>query len=94
MPIFEELGKLFLHYKNPNIITISNNQRKPAPKVNYLATVYNGVDLNEFEFCDKPNDYFLFVSDVGFNFIFYLFFIVEVRGITKNYSTALYFHKD
>ena len=65
LPIFEELGKLLSHYKNPNIITISNNQRKPAPKVNYLATVYNGVDLNEFEFCDKPKDYFLFVSAIG-----------------------------
>ncbi len=65
LPIFEELGKLFSHYKNPNIITISNSQRKPAPKVNYLTTVYNGVDLNEFEFCEKPKDYFLFVSAIG-----------------------------
>ncbi len=65
LPIFEELGKFLLVYKNPNIITISNNQRKPAPKVNYLANVYNGVDLKEFEFCEKPKDYFLFISAIG-----------------------------
>lgn len=65
LPIFEELGGLLSSYKKTNIITISNNQRTPAPKINYLATVYNGVDLKEFEFCQKPKDYFLFIGALG-----------------------------
>jgi len=65
LPIFKELGELLLKYKSPNIVTISDNQRKVAPRINYLATVYNGVDLNEFRFCQKPKDYFLYVGAIG-----------------------------
>ena len=65
LPIFKELGELLLRYKNPNIVTVSNNQRKPAPKVNYLGTIYNGVDLKEFRFSNNPKDYFLFAGALG-----------------------------
>ena len=65
LPIFRELGELLLKYKTPNIITISNDQRKIAPRVNYLATVYNGADLNEFDFGQEPKDYFLYVGAIG-----------------------------
>jgi len=65
LPIFKELGELLLRYKNPNIVTVSNNQRKPAPKVNYLSTIYNGVDLKEFRFSNNPKDYFLFAGALG-----------------------------
>lgn len=65
LPIFKELGELLLKYKTTNVITISNNQRTSAPKVNYLATVYNGADLDEFPFNQKPKDYFLYVGAIG-----------------------------
>jgi len=65
LPIFKEVADVLASYKNPNIITISNNQRKGFPKVNYLATVYNGTNMDEFEFCNKPKDYFLFMGALG-----------------------------
>lgn len=51
------------------LISLSNAQRKPAPKLNYIATVYNGLDLKNFQFNEKPGDYFLtagrFVPEKG-----------------------------
>lgn len=65
LPIFEEVADVLRMFENPNVITISSAQRKPAPDVNYLATVYNGVNLAEFPFNPKPNDYFLFMGAMG-----------------------------
>lgn len=65
LPIFKEVADVLTSYKKPNIITISNNQRKGFSNINYLATVYNGIDLSEFEFCEKPKDYFLFIGALG-----------------------------
>jgi len=65
LPIFNEVGEVLKLFKSPNIITISNNQRKPVPKVKYLATVYNGINISEFKFDDKPEDYFLFIGAMG-----------------------------
>lgn len=41
------------------LISISNNQRKSLPKLNYLATIYNGIDLKNFNFNEKPKNYFI-----------------------------------
>jgi len=65
LPIFKEIAEVFASYKKPNLVTISNSQRKDFPKINYLATVYNGIDLSEFEFSKTPKDYFLFMGALG-----------------------------
>lgn len=65
LPIFEELGKFLASFKKPNIIAISNNQRESAPNVNFLAIIYNGADLAEFEFSPENKDYFLFMGAIG-----------------------------
>ncbi len=65
LPIFKEIANILASYKKPNIITISNNQRKGFANINYLGTVYNGINLSEFEFCEKPKDYFLFMGALG-----------------------------
>jgi len=62
LPIFKEIADVLASYKKPNVITISNNQRKGFTNINYLGTVYNGVNLSEFEFCEKPKDYFLYMG--------------------------------
>ena len=49
-------------FKNLPYISISNSQRRPF-KLNYAATVYNGIDINLFDFNDKPKgDYFAFLA--------------------------------
>ncbi|KKR88258.1 MAG: hypothetical protein A2423_02575 [Candidatus Levybacteria bacterium RIFOXYC1_FULL_40_10] len=62
--LFPELADLFAMYKTP-IITISDFQRKGFEKLNYLATVYNGVDTLKYAFNDKPSDYLLMVGSIG-----------------------------
>ena len=65
LPIFKEVADVLASYKKPNVVTISNNQRKNFKNVDYLATVYNGINLSEFNFCEKPKDYFLFMGALG-----------------------------
>jgi len=62
LPIFKEVADVLSNYKN--IVTISNNQRKGF-KLNYLKTVYNGINVKEFQFSNKPKDYFLFMGAIG-----------------------------
>ena len=65
LPIFKEVADVLASYKKPNIVTISNNQRKNFKNVHYLATVYNGINLSEFKFNEKSKDYFLFMGALG-----------------------------
>lgn len=48
---------------NSKLISISNNQRKDAPQLNYIATIYNGTDTNLFPFNPNPKDYLLFLGE-------------------------------
>lgn len=49
-------------YKDLPFISISNSQRKNAPDLNYVATIYNGVDLKELTYVDKSGDYLAFLG--------------------------------
>ena len=63
-PIFEWRGEIFKMFSSPNqhLVSISDAQRKPAPELNYISTVYNGIDLGIFPFYEKSEDYFVFVG--------------------------------
>lgn len=66
LPLFDEVIDVLSQFKKTNYISISNNQRKPAHnRVNFLSTVYNGLDLSEFEFNATPGDYFVFMGAMG-----------------------------
>ena len=45
-------------------ISISDQQRKAVPWLNYAATIYNGVDLKKFKFNPSPKNYFLSVGRI------------------------------
>lgn len=62
--LFPELAKTFQKF-NARIITISNAQRRDFPNLNYLATVYNCVDMEKFAFNPTPQDYFLMMGSIG-----------------------------
>lgn len=58
-----ENNKAMLEYlDNINYVTISNAQAKPAPKLNWIGTVYNGLDMENYPFSDKAGKYLLFVG--------------------------------
>lgn len=45
-----------------NYVSISNADRNP--ELNYMATVYNGLDTRDFEFYEKPEDYLLYFGRI------------------------------
>ncbi len=49
---------------NQHFISISDNQRRGAPDLNYTATVYNGVDTTLFRQNNPHEDYLLFVGRI------------------------------
>lgn len=53
---------IFKAYKDLPYISISNNQRKQLPELNYVATIYNGTDTKLYSFNPKPKDYLLFMG--------------------------------
>ena len=43
-------------------VSISNSDR--SPELDYIATVYNGININEFIFGPEPEDYLLFFGRI------------------------------
>lgn len=47
-------GKVFRHHHNQNYVSISESQR--LLNINYVATVYNGISVEQFPFYEKPQE--------------------------------------
>ena len=47
---------------NTHYVSISNSNRHP--ELIYAATVYNGININAFTLCEKPQDYLLFFGRI------------------------------
>lgn len=58
--------ELFEQYQtsNQHFVSISINQRRDAPDLNYLANIYNGIDLHGFSFSGETEDYLLYVGRI------------------------------
>jgi glycosyltransferase involved in cell wall biosynthesis len=52
-------------FSGASYVSISNAQREPFPKLNYVATVYNGIDLKAFNFVDRPGEYLAFLGRIS-----------------------------
>jgi glycosyltransferase involved in cell wall biosynthesis len=48
--------KLFTHARRQPFVSISNAQREPRLNLNCVATVYNGIDANRYEFYAQPDN--------------------------------------
>jgi glycosyltransferase involved in cell wall biosynthesis len=53
-----------LHQDVP-YISISDSQRRHGPHLNYSGTVYNGIQVERFEFNDQPEDYLAFLGRIS-----------------------------
>ncbi|PIS15540.1 hypothetical protein COT62_03130 [Candidatus Roizmanbacteria bacterium CG09_land_8_20_14_0_10_41_9] len=49
---FPYQNAVYLDHKDQAHVSISNNQRIDLPDLNYVATIYNGIDLHLFPFVD------------------------------------------
>lgn len=45
-----------------NYISISNNQRRPMPRLNFISTIYHGIQINKFSFNSKKGEYVAFLG--------------------------------
>lgn len=61
-PDFEPISKIA---KDSNYVSISNSQRKLAPYLNYVATVYHGIKTSDFDFNPNSGDYLLFLATMS-----------------------------
>jgi len=60
-----ELKVMYDLYPQAPLVSISNSQRAPIPKANWIATVYNGIPLNHYSLREKPGDYLAFLGRVS-----------------------------
>jgi len=59
----QKILAVYKEYNDNNAyVSISNSDR--SPKLDYIATVYNGINTNEFSFCPVPKDYLLFFGRI------------------------------
>jgi len=53
----QKIMPVYYKYKNSYFVSISDSDRVEG--LNYLATIYNGINLSEFNFSNDPGDYLL-----------------------------------
>lgn len=63
-PIYPWRAKIIkqLQTKNQYFVSISNAQRKSAPDLNWIKTVYNGLELEDFPFSKKAENHCLLLG--------------------------------
>ena len=52
----------YSRFKQANYISISDNQRKAMPDLNWVKTIYNGIDINKFSLKQSKGEYFSFLG--------------------------------
>jgi glycosyltransferase involved in cell wall biosynthesis len=65
LPITEPITEFYQKYPKAYFTSVSDNQRLNIEGVNFIGTVYNGVDKKEFPFKRADGDYFLFFGRMG-----------------------------
>ncbi|HEV7665318.1 MAG TPA: glycosyltransferase family 4 protein [Chloroflexota bacterium] len=60
-----ELQPVFDEYREVPLVSISNAQRQPIPDANWMATVYHGIDLEDFTFSPQPGRYLAFLGRIS-----------------------------
>lgn len=61
----QEKRMVLARFKHHNFVSISDNQRGGMPDLNYVSTVYNGLDPEEYHYVEKPEgDYLLWVGRI------------------------------
>ncbi len=60
-----ELGEVFADFPEVRLVSISDAQRAPVPSANWLATVYNGIDVRNFTLRERPGNYLAFLGRIS-----------------------------
>ena len=64
--ILSEPTENYMHrmFKDESFVSISKSQRRHGAQLHYVATVYNGINLERFKFNDTPEDYLIFLGRI------------------------------
>lgn len=58
-------AKILKRFKRAPIVSISNSQRKvKGLRLNFIATIYNGIDTAQFQFKEKPGRYLAWMGRI------------------------------
>jgi glycosyltransferase involved in cell wall biosynthesis len=57
---YEQYG--YENNRDANYVSISHNQRKAMPQLNWVETIYNGIDVKAFPLGKGKRDYFVFLG--------------------------------
>jgi glycosyltransferase involved in cell wall biosynthesis len=60
-----ELQLVFESFPEVRLVSISDAQRVPLPHLNWLGTVYNGIDLGHFTLRERPGSYLAFLGRIS-----------------------------
>ncbi|HEU0166892.1 MAG TPA: glycosyltransferase family 4 protein [Chloroflexota bacterium] len=60
-----EYQPLFDRFDDVPLVAISDSQRRPLPRANWLGTVYNGLPVEQFPFEAEPRPYLAFVGRIS-----------------------------
>ncbi|MCC7024458.1 MAG: glycosyltransferase, partial [Thermomicrobiales bacterium] len=60
-----EVQRIYSYYPEQRLVSISHDQRGWLPDANWVATVYNGIDLPNYHFRPDPGDYLVFLGRIS-----------------------------
>ncbi len=55
---------VFLAHKDLPYVSISNAERRQLPTLNYVSTIYHGIDFSEFKLSPNPQDYLVYTGRI------------------------------
>lgn len=61
-PAYYERHIVLQKFKDMNFVSLSNAQRKGGENLNWVATVYNGINPDIYTLHEKPKDYLVWVG--------------------------------
>jgi len=60
-----EVCQVYGQFPDHNLVSISRNQASHLPKANWVGNVYNAIDIDNFQFRDRPGDYLVFLGRIS-----------------------------
>ena len=60
-----EIARVYTHFPDVPLVSISDSQRLPVPHLNWAATVYNGIDFGRFTLRERPGAYLAFLGRIS-----------------------------
>ncbi len=61
----KEILPIYRYYKDQPVVSISHDQRRPLPEMNWVGTVYHGLPHNLLKFRSEPGDYLAFLGRIA-----------------------------